>query len=303
MRGRFAPSPTGDLHIGNLRTALWAWLFARRAGSEFVLRFEDLDPVTVRPEHYDGQRRDLERIGLDWDVETRQADDLEPYRAAITHLDQQGLVYRCYCSRREIQEASAAPHGDLPEGAYPGTCRDLPRAERRAREAEGRPHALRLRTDGSEVSFRDTVHGDASARLDDLVLARRDGMPAYNLAVVVDDAAQGIDHVVRGDDLLSSTPRQLHVGRLLGRADPLHSHVPLVLGPGGARLAKRDGAVTLGDRMALGETPAQVRGVLAASMGLARAGDEPSPADLLAVFDPGAVPTEPWTFDPTMRGS
>ena len=297
MRGRFAPSPTGELHIGNLRTALWAWLFARSDGSEFVLRFEDLDPATVRDEHYDTQRRDLERIGVDWDVELSQADDLEPYRSAIAALDGQGLVYRCYCSRREIQEASAAPHGDLPEGAYPGTCRELTAAERQQREAEGRPYALRLRTDGARVSFVDTVHGEASARLDDTVLARRDGMPAYNLAVVVDDAAQRIEHVVRGDDLLLSTPRQLHLGRLLGRRDPVHSHVPLVLGPTGARLAKRDGAVTLADREALGESPAQVRGLLAASMGLAGAGAEPTPLELLDAFDPTSIPTDPFTFD------
>ena len=297
MRGRFAPSPTGELHIGNLRTALWAWLFARHARSEFVLRFEDLDPATVRDEHYDGQRRDLERIGVDWDVEVRQADDLEPYRAAIADLDAEGLVYRCYCSRREIRDAAAAPHDDLPEGAYPGTCRDLSDADRADRETQGRPYALRLRTDGSAVSFVDTMQGEASARLDDMVLARRDGMPAYNLAVVVDDAAQGIEHVVRGDDLLLSTPRQLHLGRLLGRADPVHTHVPLVLGPSGARLAKRDGAVTLGDREAIGQSVAQVRGLLAASMGLARVGPEPSPLELLDAFDPFDVPTEPWTFD------
>lgn len=302
MRGRFAPSPTGELHIGNLRTALWAWLFARHAEGEFVLRFEDLDPATVRQEYYDGQRRDLERIGIDWDAEIRQADDLERYRSAIAELSEQGLVYRCYCSRREIQEASAAPHGDLPEGAYPGTCRDLSDRARAAHETEGRPHALRLRTDGSTVSFVDTIRGEASARLDDMVLARRDGMPAYNLAVVVDDAAQRIEHVVRGDDLLLSTPRQLHLGRLLGRADPVHTHVPLVLGPSGARLAKRDGAVTLGDREALGQSPAQVRGLLADSMGLARAGADPSPLALLEAFDPTDVPTTPWTFDAATSG-
>ncbi|MEM7287165.1 MAG: tRNA glutamyl-Q(34) synthetase GluQRS, partial [Actinomycetota bacterium] len=260
MRGRFAPSPTGELHIGNLRTALWAWLFARSAGSDFVLRFEDLDPAAVRPEHYDGQRRDLERIGLDWDQETRQGDDVTPYRDAISMLDDRGLVYPCYCSRREIQEAAAAPHGDLPEGAYPGTCRGLTDAERRRREDDGRTPALRLMTDGSSVSFVDTVHGEASARLDDMVLARRDGMPAYNLAVVVDDAAQAVEQIVRGDDLLLSTPRQLHLGRLLGRSDPVHSHVPLVLGPSGARLAKRGGGGTPSGPPPQGGAPPQGRG-------------------------------------------
>ena len=132
MRGRFAPSPTGHLHIGNLRTALWAWLFARSAGSGFVLRFEDLDPGAVRAEHYDTQRRDLELLGIDWDDELRQADDLSPYQAAIGHLTDRGLTYPCFCSRREIQEAAAAPHGDLPEGAYPGTCRALTAAQRQA---------------------------------------------------------------------------------------------------------------------------------------------------------------------------
>ncbi len=296
MRGRFAPSPTGELHIGNLRTALWAWLFARSAGSTFVLRFEDLDPGAVRAEHYDTQRRDLELLGIDWDAEARQSTDLSPYRAAIEQLTEHGLTYPCFCSRREIQEAAAAPHGDLPEGAYPGTCRDLTDSERRERVAEGRAAAIRLRTDGSTVSFVDSVRGDASARLDDMVLARRDGMPAYNLAVVVDDAAQGIEQIVRGDDLLLSTPRQLHLGRRLGRDDPVHSHVPLVLGPTGARLAKRDGAVTMSDRLAIGETPAQLRGLLAASMGLA-VGAEPSPAELIGSFDARSIPSTPWVFD------
>ena len=275
---------------------MWAWLFARSQGAEFVLRFEDLDPAVVKPEHYDSQRRDLERLGLDWDSEVRQSDDLEPYRAAIAALTDAGLTYPCYCSRREIQEAAAAPHGDLPEGAYPGTCRNLTDAQIREREADGRTPAIRLRTDGSALGFDDVVCGPTAARLDDTVLARRDGMPAYNLAVVVDDAAHHIEQVVRADDLLLSTPRQLHLGRLLGRDDPSHAHVPLVLGPAGARLAKRDGAVTLDDRLALGQTVADVRGVLAMSMGLAERDERPELGGLLERFDPADIARTPWTM-------
>lgn len=299
MRGRFAPSPTGPLHLGNLRTALVAWLFARSAGSTFSLRFEDLDTSVVRPEHYDTQRRELELLELDWDDELCQDDHRSRYRDVLQDLEESDLTYPCYCSRREIREAAAAPHGhDAPDGAYPGTCRDLTSGERREREAEGRQAALRLRSDRSEGSFFDVVFGETTALLDDIVLARRDGTPAYNLVVVVDDAYQGVEQVVRGDDLLTSTPRQLHLGEVLGLPAPSYAHVPLVMGPDGSRLAKRDGAVTLEERMEMGETAPSVRGALAASIGLVDRGDCPSIGDLVDGFDPSALNREPWILDP-----
>ncbi|HSL59118.1 MAG TPA: tRNA glutamyl-Q(34) synthetase GluQRS, partial [Acidimicrobiales bacterium] len=236
--GRFAPSPTGTLHLGNLRTALVAWLFARSSGSRFLVRMEDLDRVQSRPEHERGQLADLAALGLDWDGPVlRQSERFDRYEAAIARLDAAGLTYRCWCTRREIREAASAPHGDLPDGAYPGTCRDLPTRELAARERSDRPAALRLRADHATVGFTDRLVGPVSGRIDDVVLRRNDGVPAYNLAVVVDDADQGVEEVVRGDDLLSSTPRQLHLARLLDLAEPTHAHVPLALAPDGERLA------------------------------------------------------------------
>jgi glutamyl-tRNA synthetase len=292
--GRYAPSPTGALHVGNLRTALLAWLFARSAGARFLLRIEDLDASRVRPGVAEAQLADLRALGLDWDGEpVRQSARLHRYAAAIDRLDAAGLLYPCFCTRAEIREAASAPHGPLPEGAYPGTCRELTAAQRADREAAGRPPALRLRAGGARVAFADRLLGPQEAVVDDLVVRRNDGAPAYNLAVVVDDAEQGIGEVVRGADLVESTPRQLHLASLLELPAPRYAHVPLILGPDGARLAKRHGAVTLADRLAAGERADEVRGWLAASVGLAEPGEVPAPAELLARFDPGALPSAP----------
>jgi glutamyl-tRNA synthetase len=295
--GRYAPSPTGALHLGNLRTALLAWLFARSQGARFRMRVEDLDTGRSRPEYEAQQLADLAAIGLDWDGDVvRQSERLDRYAEAIGRLDADGRLYPCYCTRREIREAASAPHGPLPEGAYPGTCRDLTAAERAERERAGRPPALRLRAGAETVRFDDRLLGPVEAVIDDLVVRRNDGAPAYNLAVVVDDAAQHIGEVVRGADLADSTPRQLLLGRLLGYQAPRFAHVPLMVGRDGTRLAKRHGSVTLADRRTLGETPAQVRGALAATVGLAAPGEAPSMDDLLARFDPARLPTGPTTF-------
>jgi len=297
MAGRFAPSPTGDLHLGNLRTALLAWLAARSTGRRYLVRMEDLDRVTSSVGHERSQLADLAAIGLDWDGDVvRQSERFDIYRRHIERLDEAGLVYRCYCTRREIRaeiEAAAnAPHAHLPDGAYPGTCRDLTADERAEREGGGRSPALRLRTDGDEVEFDDVVLGPTRGRVDDVVLARADGVPAYNLAVVVDDALQGVDQVVRGDDLAPSTPRQILLQQLLGFEQPEYWHVPLVLGPDGERLAKRHGAVTLDDLAAEGHTAADVLASLARSVGLAAATEPASSittATLLDRFDPGVL--------------
>ncbi len=296
MRGRFAPSPTGTLHLGNLRTALLAWLFARHAGSEFLLRFEDLDQGSVRPEHYDSQRRDLERLGLDWDGELRQSEHLDRYQDAIHTLVSDGQTYRCFCSRREIREAAAAPHADLPAGAYPGTCRELSMTQRQAHERQGHESAIRLKTSADTGSFHDRQLGEITAVLDDMALARRDGTPAYNLVVVVDDAYQRIEEVVRGDDLAPSTPRQIDLGLRLGLPSVSYAHVPLVLGADGDRLAKRGAAITLDDRNDMGYSDAAVRLQLAVSLGLAEAGTAPPLSELLERFDPESLPREPWVL-------
>jgi glutamyl-tRNA synthetase len=285
--GRFAPSPTGTLHLGNLRTALLAWLYARAQGAPFLLRVEDLDTGRVRP-HFEAQQlADLRAIGLDWDGPVvRQSERGERYAAALDALDADGLLYPCWCTRAEIREAASAPHGDLPEGHYPGTCRRLTGAQRAEREAGGRPPALRVAADGARVAFTDRLHGAQAGVVDDFVVRRNDGAFAYNLAVVVDDGAQGVGEVVRGDDLLDSTPRQLWLTARLGLPTPAFAHVPLVLGGDGARLAKRHGAVTLGDRLELGEDAAAVRARLARSVGLAAPGEVPTPEQLVARFDP-----------------
>jgi glutamyl-tRNA synthetase len=297
--GRFAPSPTGALHVGNLRTALVAWLFARSSGGRFIVRMEDLDRVTSSPEHERSQLHDLAALGLDWDGPVvRQSERFDRYEEAIGRLVAEDRVYECFCTRREIREAAAAPHGESTELSYPGTCRELTPGEREAKRAAGRPPALRLDARGTVVKVHDRLHGDVEMVVDDVVLRRNDGVPAYNLAVVVDDAAQGIEEVVRGDDLLSSTPRQVLLQRLLDLPQPGYAHVPLVLGVDGQRLAKRHGAVTLGELAAAGHDAAAVRGLLARSLGLACAGDQVTPADLLARFDPDALPRQAWTFHP-----
>ena len=293
---RFAPSPTGDLHLGNLRTALAAWLFARSGGSTFVLRMEDLDRNQSSADHETSQQRDLAALGIDWDgAVVRQSERFAIYEEAISDLTARGLTYPCYCTRREIQEASSAPHGDgMPDGAYPGTCRDLTPAMRREREAAGRRPAIRLRAQVSELTVDDVLLGPVTATVDDVVLRRNDGVPAYNLAVVVDDAAQGIEQVVRGDDLATSAPRQRHLADLLGLLPVSYAHVPLVLGPTGTRLAKRDGAVTLAEQKARGVGPPELCGMLARSLGQGD-GRACSADDLVEGFDATAIPREPWT--------
>ncbi|MDZ7678448.1 MAG: tRNA glutamyl-Q(34) synthetase GluQRS [Acidimicrobiales bacterium] len=296
--GRFAPSPTGDLHLGNLRTALVAWLFARSARSRFLMRVEDLDDRVSNRAHEARQLADLAALGLDWDRPVvRQSERFEQYHETIRRLTDAGLTYECTCTRREIREAASAQHGEAPEGAYPGTCLRLSAAERAERAATGRPAAIRLRAQVREAEVVDRIHGTYRGLVDDVVLQRNDGTPAYNLAVVIDDADQGIEEVVRGDDLLPSTPRQLHIADLLGLPRPAHAHVPLVLGADGQRMAKRHGAVTLADRQALGESPKQVLSLLAASLGLAEPGEPVTPAELVARFDPTLLPREPWTFE------
>ncbi|MEZ5181200.1 MAG: tRNA glutamyl-Q(34) synthetase GluQRS [Acidimicrobiales bacterium] len=300
--GRFAPSPTGPLHLGNLRTALAAWLFARAEGSAFLVRMEDLDRVQASRDHEAAQLRELADLGLDHDGEVvRQSERFDRYEAAIAQLAAQGMTYACYCTRREIREAAAAPHaGPAPEGAYPGTCRALTAAARAEREASGRPPALRLRGPNAVVGVHDELLGDAAALIDDVVLRRNDGVPAYNLAVVVDDAAQGVEQVVRAADLASSAPRQRFLAELLELPTVRYAHVPLVLGPDGQRLAKRDGAVTLEEQVAAGRSPGEVVAVLARSLGLDVPEPTIRPADLVARFDPARLVRDPWTLPPEL---
>jgi glutamyl-tRNA synthetase len=290
--GRFAPSPTGPLHLGSLRTALVAWLFARSQGARFLLRVEDLDPERSRPEFERLQLEQLETLGLDWDGPiVRQSERTALYEAALDELEAHERLYPCFCTRAEIREAASAPHGPMPAGAYPGTCRGLSEQERLERVAAGRPFALRVRAEAERIEFDDRVHGRCAGVVDDFVVSRADGVPAYQLAVVVDDADQGVGEVVRGDDLLDSTPRQILLARLLGLPVPSHAHVPLVLGADGARLAKRDAGATIETR---DEGSPQTLAWLAHSLGLALGADVvESPAELLGEFDPLRLPPDP----------
>lgn len=292
--GRFAPSPTGPLHLGNLRTALLAWLFARSAGSRFLVRVEDLDRSRVREGIEEGQLADLQALGLEWDGPVAcQSERMELYEEAISRLEARGMLYSCYCTRAEIRAAVSAPHGISSVDRYPGTCRDLTKTERAKREAAGRPPALRVRSDECRISFTDRLLGLQEYPTDDFVVRRNDGAPSYQLAVVVDDAEQGIGEVVRGADLVDSTPRQILLARLLGLELPRYVHIPLVLGPDGRRLAKRHGAVTLADRVKLGGSPIETLAWMASSLNLVEPGETPSPEELLVCFDPEKLPMEP----------
>ncbi|WP_439031324.1 tRNA glutamyl-Q(34) synthetase GluQRS [Gordonia terrae] len=288
--GRYAPSPSGDLHVGNLRTAVLAWLFARTTGRRFLIRMEDLDRAVAGSDAR--QLADLGALGIDWDPPVvRQSDRRNTYRDIIGRLHDQGRTFECFCTRREILEAPSAPHA--PQGAYPGTCRDLTGAQRDERRAH-RPPAIRIRADVAEFEVNDVLHGTYTGVVDDFVIQRNDGTPAYNLAVVVDDAAQGIDQVVRGDDLLSSAPRQAYLATLLGTPPPIYAHVPMVLNSAGVRLSKRDGAVTLADLATEGVPSSTVLSRIAHSLGLGGR-DEPVDLSLLADrFDPAALPRQPW---------
>lgn len=300
--GRFAPSPTGPLHVGNIRTALLAWLFARSQRARFLVRVEDLDRSRVRPGVEEAQLADLAALGLDWDGPiVRQSERMDQYTEAIATLTAEERLYPCYCTRAEIRAAASAPHGISAADRYPGTCRELTSVERAEKETAGRPPALRVRAEGVRVAFEDRLLGPHEDEVDDFVVRRNDGAPAYQLAVVVDDALQGMGEVVRGADLLDSTPRQALLQHLLGLPTPGYAHVPLVLGPDGQRLAKRHGAVTLANRAALGESPKDVLAWMARSLGLAEPGEKPGAADLLARFDPDRLPREPsiWPPEPT----
>jgi glutamyl-tRNA synthetase len=275
--GRYAPSPTGDLHLGNARTALLAWLWARHDGGRILLRIEDLDRARVRPGSEEAQRRDLAALGLNWDGPVvHQSERGAMYVAALDRLEAAGLLYPCFCSRADIRAAASAPHG--PEGPpYPGTCRELDPAAAAARLAAGEQAALRFREG-------------------DVVVRRRDGVVAYQLAVVVDDADQGVTHVLRGDDLEPSTARQLALWRALELGpEPQYAHVPLLLGPDGERLAKRHGAVSVAEALADGATAESLVGWLAWTAGLQAEPSPRRPAYLVENFARARLLREPFT--------
>ena len=266
-------------------------------GAELLWRFEDLDGA-VREDFYNYQLRDFQRIGLSWDGEIfRQSERLHLYRDAIEDLKRQGLTYRCWCTRREIREATVAPHSHLPEGAYSGKCRQLTARETSENERSGRNPAIRIVSESQLIKIDDRQLGSFEGSVDDFVLCRGDLTPSYNLAAVIDDADMGVTEVVRGDDLLPTTPRQMYLFDLLGLEPPSYAHVPLVLTHSGDRLAKRDGAVTLDDRLALGESELDVLNHLLSSLQLRNIESLGELDQIARYFDPSALPTSPWIFD------
>lgn len=290
--GRFAPSPTGDLHVGNLRTALASWLDCRARGVPWLVRFEDLDQTVTSEEAGERQLEQLAALGMEPDGEPLwQSHQRDCYMGPIEQLVARDRTYPCYCSRREIREAIAAavnaPNG--PEaGLYPGTCATLDSAERE-RRAQSRPPALRFRSDQSTVDFHDRNYGPQLFMVDDFVIRRNDGVPAYNLVVVVDDNAAGVDSVVRAHDLLPSTARQVLVAQALGSELPSYAHVPLIVNAEGVRLSKRDGSITLDDLAAEGVEAGEVLERLAVSMGIAEVGERPDATALVDRWEPVQV--------------
>ncbi|MDO4442919.1 MAG: tRNA glutamyl-Q(34) synthetase GluQRS [Slackia sp.] len=287
VKGRFAPSPTGRMHAGNIFSALVAWLMAKSRGGSIVLRIEDLDKERSKPQFIDAVQRDFETLGLFWDEGPYfQHDRDEAYRAAFDEMSDRGLVYPCFCTRADLHAASAPHRGE--KTVYPGTCRHLDEAEKRQR-AEKRKPAYRLIVPDEEIAFHDEIQGAYSQNLErdcgDFLIKRSDGAFAYQLAVVVDDAEQGITSVVRGIDLLCSTPQQMYLQSLVGAAHPTYAHVPLIVAQHGRRLSKRDHDAALDALLARFETPEAIIGHIAGMTGIAPDCSPATPEELLAVFD------------------
>lgn len=292
VRGRFAPTPSGRMHLGNVFSALVAWLSARAAGGTVVLRIEDLDPRAQSRERADALMGDLEWLGLTWDEGPFfQSKRTGVYQEALDRLAGAGLTYPCFCSRAELH-AATAPHASDGTPVYAGTCRGLSADEVARRSAE-RPPATRLRVPEADdpagtVEFCDLAYGPRREVLarecGDFLVRRSDGVVAYQLAVVVDDALMGITQVVRGRDLLGSCARQIYLGRLLGHPAPQYGHVPLLVAPDGRRFSKRDRDLDLGVLRERGVAPERIVGALAAAAGLVDDGADLTPTELVASF-------------------
>ena len=296
--GRFAPSPSGRMHLGNAFSCLLAWLSARSVGGRIVLRHEDLDPARCRREYADRIEDDLRWLGLDWDEggskggeDYYQSNRREIYEQYLTVLREKGLIYPCFCTRADLHAASA-PHASDGTPIYSGACRALSPEQQRER-AKGRTPALRAGVPDRALTFMDGLQGLYSVNLardcGDPILRRSDGVHAYQLAVVVDDALMGVNQVVRGRDLLSSTPWQLWLQEELGFSHPSYVHVPLLLSGDGKRLSKRDGDMDLGAVRASGASPQSIVGRLAFTAGLIDREEPVSPAELIPLFDWGKV--------------
>lgn len=305
-RGRYAPSPTGLLHVGNARTALVAWLSVRSRGGTFVWRLEDLDPPRIQPGAAEAAAEDLAWLGLDWDEDPHSGGPYAPYvqsersaayEAALRLLFESGRLFPCTMSRKELASIASAPHGRDEEAPYPASARpaNLPPGWYDDLERGGGRAALRFRVSDEPVRFVDRVHGEIEDSVaGDFVLKRRDGLYAYQLAVTVDDWLMHIDEVVRGADLLSSTARQIQLLEALGARRPAHAHVPMVLTTEGEKLSKRDAALTLRSLRESGVRPAQLVGMLAWSLGLLERPEAASAGELVQAFTWSRIRPDDW---------
>jgi glutamyl-tRNA synthetase len=299
--GRLAPSPTGAQHVGNARTYLIAWLAARNRGGRVALRIEDIDSPRIKPGAAEQALDDLRWLGLDWDGDPIvQTQRLPLYTAMLNELQRQELVYPCTCTRGDVESAASAPHLEHEGPAYPGTC-----SQRRAADAAtlDRPFAWRFRVTESPA-FTDGFRGPTAVDIrqigGDFVLWKSSGTPAYQLAVVVDDAAQRVTEVIRGDDLVPSTPRQILLYQALGLPEPRFTHVPLVVGPDGRRLAKRHGDTRLSSLRAAGVCPEALLGLLAWSCGWLPRPEPMSARDLVPLFRLETIPPTPFVLTPEL---
>lgn len=293
MVGRFAPTPSGRMHLGNVFSALMAWLSVRSGGGTMLLRMENLDPERTRPEYAEGIRRDLNWLGLDWDRETApQSTRSKVYDGYFEKLRDMGLLYPCYCTRSRLH-ASDAPHGSDGQYIYDGRCRELTEEERRAFH---RAPAWRVRVPDRVYAIRDRVYGDYAENLQrdcgDFIVRRADGVHVYQLAVVVDDGESGVTQVVRGQDLLSSAPRQMYLQDLWGFPHPEYAHVPMLVSADGRRLSKRDGDLDL-EALRQKVTAEEVLGALAWAAGLIPEEAPMAARDLVSLFSWDRLPREP----------
>jgi glutamyl-tRNA synthetase len=304
--GRLAPSPTGAQHVGNARTYLIAWLAARARGGRVVLRIEDIDSPRVRTGAAEQACTDLRWLGLDWDegpvVQTQR---LALYEAALGQLQSRELVYPCTCTRGDIERAASAPHLEHEGPVYPGTCSG--RRVAAAATLGDRAYAWRFRAGTGRIAFQDGFRGPTEFDLGeiggDFVVGKSSGTPAYQLAVVVDDAACGVTEVIRGDDLAPSTPRQLLLYRALGLVPPRFVHVPLVVGPDGRRLAKRHGDTRLASLRAAGVSAEALLGLLAWSCGWCPRPEPTTARDLSPRFLLQTIPPGPFVLTPELLRS
>ncbi|MFT5136357.1 MAG: glutamyl-tRNA synthetase [Arenicella sp.] len=285
--GRYAPSPTGDQHLGNLRTAMIAWLNARLRGGTFVLRMEDIDTPRVIEGSADRIIEDLSLFGLDWDGPlVYQSQCLDYYQDAFEQLQSKDLIYPCFCSRKDIRAAASAPHQSTL--VYPGTCSKLTKQQAHAK-AQHKSPAMRIRVSDELIEFDDACLGRQSQRLKtevgDFVVKRADGLFAYQLAVIVDDLRQGITDVVRGADLIDSTARQIYLSRLLSGSQLQYCHAPLMLDAAGVRMAKRHGSLSAEQWRQSGKSTQQLVGMLAHSLGLTPTSEAISMNDLQSSLD------------------